>query len=190
MVRPLSVYLVIAAMVLLLMGLFLPAGRGLAIMEFGNGQAMEVGQLQAEEMGCVPSTNTSSTFRPIFLTNFDSFFSSDGVLCGKSALSMLLTGKYWWANFLLVIPVLLALYCIFRLFIQPYARNHDRNLMLISGLISLMALSGWWGIWVKFRAYPGIGFWFSLSGALMLFGAGLLAPHVDAFRERHHPHPA
>ena len=190
MIRPLSVYLLITATVLMVLGLFLPAGRGLAIMELGNGQATEVGQLQAEEMGCTPSTNTSSSFRPIFLTNFDSFFSTNGVLCGKSALSMLLTGKYWWANILLIIPAFLALYCIFRLFVQPYARNHDRSLMLVSGMISLMVLSGWWGIWVKFRAYPGIGYWFSLIGALMLFGAGLLAPQVDAFRERHHPHPA
>jgi hypothetical protein len=190
MVRPLSVYLVVAATLLLLVGLFMPAGRGLAVMEYGNGQATEVAQLQAEEMGCAPTNTTSSTYKPVFLTNFDSFFSSDGVLCGKSSLSMLLTGKYWWANILLIIPALLGLYVIFRLFIQPYARNHDRNLMLVSGMISLMALSIWWGIWVKFRAYPGIGFWLSLIGALLLFVAGLLAPQVDAFRERHHPHQA
>jgi hypothetical protein len=189
MVRTLSVYLAVAATLLLLLGLFLPAGRGLAIIEFGNGQVTEVGQLQAEEMGCAP-TNTGNSIRPVFLTNFDSFFNSEGVLCGKSSLSMLLTGKYWWANVLLIIPALIALYAILRLFFQPYARNHDRNLMLISGLISLMALSAWWGIWVKFRAYPGIGYWISLVGALMLFVAGLLAPQVDAFREKHHPHQA
>jgi len=103
---------------------------------------------------------------------------------------MLMTGKYWWANILLVVPLLLALYVIFRLFLQPYARNHDKNLMLVSGLISLMALSSWWGIWVKFRAYPGIGFWVSFAGAILLFVAGLTAPQVDAFRERHHPHLA
>lgn len=189
MVRPLSVYLVVAATLLLLAGLFLPAGRGLSVMEIGGGQATEVAQLQAEEMGCAPVVApTGSSTRQVFLTNFESFFSTSGVLCGKSSLSMLLTGKYWWANILLIIPVCLAVYAIFRMFIQPYARNHDRNLMLVSGLISLMALSAWWGIWVKFRAYPGIGFWLSLFGALTLFVAGLFTPQVDAFKERHHPH--
>jgi hypothetical protein len=191
MVRTLSVYLVAAATLLLLVGLFLPAGRGLAVIEFGNGQATEVAQLPAEQMGCTPANSTTTgSVRPVFLTNFESFFSSNGVLCGKSSLAMLITGDYWWANILLIIPALLALYAIFRLFFQPYARNHDKNLMLVSGLISLMALSAWWGIWVKFRAYPGIGFWLSLVGALMMFVAGLLAPQVDAFRERHHPHQA
>jgi hypothetical protein len=189
MIRPLSVYLAVAAVLLLLVGLFLPTGRGLSVMEMGAGQATEVEQLQAEEMGCVVEQNSpSSTTRPIFLTNFESFFSTSGGLCGKSSISMLFTGKYWWANMLLIIPALLGLYAIFRLFIQPYARNHDKSLLLLSGVISLVTLLGWWGIWVKFRAYPGIGFWVSLIGALLLFGSGILAPRVDDFKERHHPH--
>jgi hypothetical protein len=189
MIRPLSVYLAIAAAILLLIGLVLPTGRGLSVMEMGAGQATEVAQLQAEEMGCAPAQGSSNpSDRPIFLTNFESFFSSSGGLCGKSSLSMLLTGKYWWANMLLIIPALLGMYAIFRLFIQPYARNHDKSLLLSSGILSLITLFVWWGIWVKFRAYPGIGFWISLTGALLLFGAGILAPQVDAFKERHHPH--
>ena len=190
MVRPLSIYIMITAAMLLLAGLFLPAGRGLSVIEFEGGQATEVAQLQAEEMGCAPTTSPANSTNPIFVTNFKSFFSSSGVLCGKSSLSMLLTGKYWWANILLIIPLLLALYVIVRLFIQPYARNHARNLMLVSGLISLMSLSAWWGIWVKFRAYPGLGFWISVIGAAMIFLAGIIAPQVDAFKERHHPHLA
>lgn len=191
MVRPFSVYLVIASTILMLVGLFLPAGRGLTVLEVGNGQVTEVGQLQAEEMGCAPDTNqTANAVRPVFLTKFESFFSTTGVLCGKSSLSMLLTGKYLWANILLIIPLFLSGYAIFRLFIQPYARNHDRNLMLLSGLLSLMALSAWWGFWVKFRAYPGVGFWITFIGAIMLFVAGLIAPQIDAFKERHHPHQA
>lgn len=191
MIRPLSVYLAVTAALLLFAGLFLPTGRGLSVMEMGAGQATEVAQLQAEEMGCAPAqVSAGSSARPIFLTNFESFFSTSGGLCGKSSLSMLITGKYWWANILLIIPALLGLYAIFRLFIQPYARNHDRSLLLFSGILSLITLFGWWGIWVKFRAYPGIGFWVSLVGALLLLGAGILAPQVDAFRERHHPHAA
>lgn len=191
MIRPLSVYLAVTAALLLFAGLFLPTGRGLSVMEMGAGQATEVAQLQAEEMGCAPAqVSADSSARPIFLTNFESFFSTSGGLCGKSSLSMLITGKYWWANILLIIPALLGLYAIFRLFIQPYARNHDRSLLLFSGILSLITLFGWWGIWVKFRAYPGIGFWVSLVGALLLLGAGILAPQVDAFRERHHPHAA
>jgi hypothetical protein len=183
--------MMITAALLLLAGLFLPAGRGLSVIEFEGGQATEVAQLQAEEMGCAPAAvTTTNAVRPIFLANVTSFFSTNGVLCGKSSLSMLLTGKYWWANILLIIPLVLALYVIVRLFIQPYARNHARNLMLVSGLISLMALSAWWGIWVKFRAYPGIGFWISIIGAAMIFLAGIIAPQVDAFKERHHPHLA
>lgn len=189
MIRPLSVYLAVAAALLLLVGLFLPTGRGLLVMEMGAGQVTEVDELQAEEMGCAPAQGgASSSSRPIFLTNFESFFSTSGGLCGKSSLAMLLTGKYWWANMLLIIPALLAIYTIFRLFIQPFARNHDKSLLLISGILSLATLLGWWGIWVKFRAYPGIGFWISLIGATLLFGAGILAPQVDAFKERHHPH--
>jgi len=160
-------------------------------MEMGAGQATEVAQLQAEEMGCAPNQNTTTVAtRPIFLTNFESFFSSSGGLCGKSSLSMLLTGKYWWANILLIIPALLGLYAIFRLFIQPYARNHDKSLLLSCGVLGLVTLFGWWGIWVKFRAYPGIGFWLSLAGALILLVAGVIAPRVDEFKERHHPHAA
>jgi hypothetical protein len=191
MIRPLSVYLALAATFFLVVGLFLPTGRGLAVMELGNGQATEVAQLQAEEMGCAPAIDASKSIsRPFFLANFESFFNTGGVLCGKSSLSMLLTGKYWWANILLVIPLLLSSYVLFRLFFQPYARNHDKNLLLLSGLISLMSLSAWWGIWVKFRVYPGIGFWVSFLGALLLFFAGMVAPQIDAMMERHHPHLA
>ena len=141
MIRPLSVYLAVAAAFLLFVGLFLPTGRGLSVMEMGAGQATEVSQLQAEEMGCAPAqSNTSSANRPIFLTNFESFFSTSGGLCGKSSLSMLLTGKYWWANMLLIIPALLGMYAIFRLFIQPYARNQDKTLLISSGILSLITL--------------------------------------------------
>ncbi len=191
MVRPLSVYLAVFATLMLLAGLFLPTGRGLSVMEMGVGQATEVAQLQAEEMGCAPEVSSASlASRPVFLTNFESFFSTSGGLCGKSSLAMLLTGKYWWANMMLIIPAALAVYAIFRVMIQPYARNHDKSLLMLSGMIGILTLIAWWGLWVKFRAYPGIGFWISLIGAALLFGAGLLAPKVDAFKERHHPHPA
>jgi len=191
MVRPLSVYLAVFGLLLLLVGLFLPTGRGLSVMELGAGQATEVAQLQAEEMGCATDTITNkSATRPVFFTNFESFFSGSGGLCGKSSLSMLLTGKYWWANMLLVVPALLALYTMFRMVIQPYARNYDKNLLIITGLVGLVTLLSWWGLWVKFRAYPGIGFWLSLFGTAILLGAGLMAQQVDAFKERHHPHQA
>jgi hypothetical protein len=160
-------------------------------MEMGAGQATEVAQLQAEEMGCAPALKSGdNSSRPVFLTNFESFFSTSGGLCGKSSLAMLITGKYWWANMLLILPVCLALYSIFRLLVQPYARNHDKSLMMLSGSLGILTLLAWWGFWVKFRAYPGIGFWVSLLGAILLLAAGLLAPQVDAYRERHHPHPA
>lgn len=191
MVRPLSVYLLLMATFLLVVGLFLPAGRGLSILQLGTGSATEIGQLQAEEMGCAPeNTLTGSTTRPLFIANFESFFSTSGVLCGKSSISMLLTGKYWWANFLLVLPALLAIFTCIKLFFQPFARNHDKNLLLISGLINLLLLVTWWSAWVKFRVYPGIGFWVSLAGSALLLIAGLVAPRIDAFRERHHPHLA
>ncbi len=191
MIRPFSVYLLVFAAILLIAGLFLPAGRGLSVIQFGNGQANEVSQLQAEEMGCTPVTaGDASTSRPVFLPKFESFFSTNGVLCGKSSLTMLFSGNYWWVNILLIIPSLLAFYAIFRIFIQPYARNHDKNLMLSSGLLSLVSLAIWWIVWVKFRAFPGIGFWISVIGSALIFIAGLIAPKVDAFKERHHPHPA
>jgi hypothetical protein len=191
MVRPLSVYLAVFATIFLLIGLFLPTGRGLSVMEMGAGQATEVAQLQAEEMGCAPGTsaNAAST-RPVFLANFESFFSSSGGLCGKSSLSMLLTGKYWWANMLLILPALLAVYALVRMMIQPYARNHDKSLLILSGLMGVFILFAWWGLWVKFRAYPGIGFWVSLIGTCLLLGAGVLAPQIDSFNEKHHPHAA
>ena len=191
MVRPLSVYLVITASLLMLIGLFLPTGRGLAIVEAGNGSFTQIGQLQAEEMGCTTAISPSNNqARSVFVTTFESFFNTSGVLCGKSSLSMIFTWKYWWANLLLVIPVLLTAYVIFRLFIQPYARNHDRNLMLLSSVLGLAALLVWWGFWVKFRAYPGVGFWVTLFGIVLLFIAGYVTPQVDAFKERHHPHQA
>ncbi len=189
MVRSLSVYLVVLAIVMLFAGLFLPTGRGLSVMIFGNGQANQVDSLEAEEMGCIPKSNEQlNNNRPVYLTNFESFFSSTGVLCGKSSLSMLLTGKYWWSNILLLLPVCLGIYVIFRLFFQPYARNHDRILMLMSGILGFASLMIWWGIWVKFRAYPAIGFWVSLSGTIILLIAGFLAPHIEPYKERHHPH--
>lgn len=191
MVRPLSVYMLLVATFLLVAGLFLPAGRGLSIIELGPGSVTEIGQLQAEEMGCAPgNTLTSSTTRPLFIANFESFFSTSGGLCGKSSIAMLLTGKFWWANLLLVLPAILAIFTCLKLFLQPFARNHDKNLLLITGLISLLLLITWWSVWVKFRVYPGIGFWVSLAGCALLMIAGLVAQRVDAFKERHHPHPA
>lgn len=190
MVRPFSVYLLVFAALLLFAGLFLPTGRGLSVIEFGNGKANEISQLQAEEMGCAPSSAGGTSASPVFLPKFESFFITSGALCGKSSLTMLFSGNYWWVNILLIIPTLLAVYALFRIFVQPYARNHDKNLMLSSGILSLISLAIWWIAWVKFRAFPGIGFWISVIGAVMIFIAGLIAPKVDAFKERHHPHQA
>lgn len=192
MVRPISVYLTIAAALLLGVGLFLPAGRALWVMEFANGQVAELGKLEAEEMGCtqVPVQGTQGT-SIVFFTELKSFFTGgDTAMCGKSPVSMLLTGKYPLANLALIAPVFLGAAALAHLVLRPFSRNSNQRVLLVSGLLSLGFLLAWWMIWVKFRAIPAIGFWASLIGALLLLSAGILQGRVDTFQERHRPRPA
>jgi hypothetical protein len=196
MLRPVSVYLIGVAAVLLLAGLFLPAGRGLSVMQYHNGEVVNVQALNAEEMGCftVPaqtdSTGHTGNITQVYFADARSFYSTQEPACGKSPLSMLLTGKYWLANLLLLIPAPLALLAILKIGYQPYAINQDRNWLVLVGIISITALLVWWSMWVKFRVLPGIGFWLSLLGAVLVLAAGLLEQGTDPFRVRHHPHPA
>ena len=197
MVRPASIYLAIAAVILMLVGLFLPAGRGVSVMSFHNGEVVGTTTLPPEEMGCVTypaitsSTGATDNVRQVYSsTTRQSFYSSNDPTCGKSPLAMLLTGKYLLANLLLLVPLPLAVFAIARIFLQPYAVDHDRLLLIITGAIGVVTLLVWWGLWVKFRVIPGIGFWAMLSGTVLLLGAGLIARYVDPFTERHHPHPA
>lgn len=192
MVRPACVYLSIAALLLLVTGLFLPAGRALWVMEFANGQVSGLGNLPAEEMGCtqIPVQGTQGT-NLVFFTEIRSFFTGgEAGDCGKSPLSMLLTGKYLYANLALILPVLLSGAALTHLLLRPYSRNANRRFLLTAGLLSLSFLLAWWMVWVKFRAIPAIGFWLSLLGAVLLLTAGILQRRVDPFRERNHPHPA
>ena len=197
MVRPASIYLAIIAVVLMIGGLFLPAGRGVSVMSFHNGEVVGTTSLPPEEMGCITypaltstSGGTDNVTQVFSSANSQSFYSTKDPTCGKSPLSMLLTGKYLLANLLLLVPVPLALYAIARIFLQPYALDHDRRLLIITGAIGVITLLVWWGLWVKFRVVPGIGFWVMLLGTLLLLGAGIIASYVDPFTERHHPHPA
>jgi hypothetical protein len=192
MVRPVCVYFSVAAVLLLALGLFLPAGRTLWVMEFANGQVAGMGKLEAEEMGCtqVPVTGTQGS-NIVFFTELKSFFTGGSTeMCGKSPVSMLLTGKYTYANLLLVIPVILGAVAVIHLLMRPYSRNANQRVLLVSGTLSLIILMAWWMVWVKFRAIPAIGFWMSLAGAALLLTAGILQSRIDPFRERHHPHPA
>ena len=109
MVRSISVYLVAAAIVLLAVGLFLPTGRGLNVLSLQNGETVGSYAIEAEEMGCVvlppaiPITGSPSD--QAFHAEAESFFSSQGPLCGKSPITMLASGKYILVNMLLVVPL-------------------------------------------------------------------------------------
>lgn len=197
MVRPASIYLAITAVLLLLVGLFLPAGRGVSVMSFHNGEVVGTTSLSPEEMGCVtyPAINSTSgatdNVTQVYSSRTSqSFYSAQDPTCGKSPFSMLLTGKYLLANLLLLVPLPLAVFAIARIFLQPYAIDHDRRLLIITGAIGVVTLLMWWGLWVKFRVVPGIGFWVMLAGTILLLLAGVISQYVDPFTERHHPHPA
>lgn len=191
MIRPLCVYLAATATLLLLVGLFLPAGRGVWVMEFSAGQANQVAQFEAEEMGCtkVPASSAASS-SIVFFTELKSFFIGGEVMCGKSPLSMLMTGKYLLPNLLLILPAPLAVIAMLQIVLRPFSRHAGKRALLLTGVGSLVFLLLWWTIWVKFRAIPALGFWVSLIGAILLFTAGILEREVDPFLERRHPHPA
>lgn len=192
MVRPLCAYFTAAASLLLLIGLFLPAGRGVEVLHFANGQIIETQTLAAEEMGCIvlPPFFETSNVKSVYSTDDSSFISGSGALCGKSPLSMATTGRYFLPNLLLLVPAPLALFALYKICKQPFARNADKTLMLIMGIISIVMLLAWWAIWVKFRVIPAVGFWISFLGALLLLSAGIFQQPVDAFAEKRHPHPA